>query len=115
MLFTSVVCAEHQGVLQRLGTASSSVAKCYFLYQRVKHVWFAGEAERRQLPTVYVIRRFVSDSDLRSLYQAADAFVLPSRCARLTGLYLCDECRILSSTKRVISAMMWHRLTHGSG
>lgn len=99
MLFTSVVCAEHQGVLQRLGTASSSVAKCYFVYQRVKPVWFAGEAERRQLPTVYVIRRFVSDSDLRSLYQAADAFVLPSRCARLTALYLRSECRILSSTK----------------
>lgn len=76
--------------------AQIHVSRCYLLccmgsdYLRPAHVTnitrgfyllqlSSGEAERRQLPTVYVISGFISDRDLRRLYEAADAFVLPSR------------------------------------
>ena len=39
----------------------------------------AGEEERTLLPRVRVLTRHISQDELRGLYEAADAFVLPSR------------------------------------
>ncbi len=60
-----------------------------------------GQAGRRHLlPAVYVITDHLSDDELRCLYKAADAFVLPSRraptCGRAPAFVTTDDCGLLT-------------------
>ena len=43
------------------------------------------------LPKVYVISSHLSQAQLRSLYKAADAFVLPSRCAWPCSMFVAQH------------------------